>query len=114
MELTVAATEVAMAGESAERAAALAGRAIEALRADPILAVAVGFAVRTLTVADRLDEAEGILAATIDAARPGSGPTTGWARCSPFAPMSASGLERSATPSPTPRPRWRPTRTPAG
>ncbi len=69
MELTVAATEVAMAGESAERAAALAGRAIEALRADPILAVVVGFAVRTLTVADRLDEAEGILAATIDAAR---------------------------------------------
>ena len=69
MELTVAATEVTMAGESAERAAALAGRAIEALRADPILAVVVGFAVRSLTVADRLDEADRILSATIDEAR---------------------------------------------
>ncbi len=69
MELTVAATEVTMAGESAERAAALAGRAIDALRGDPILAVVVGFAVRNLTVADRLDEAERVLGTTIDEAR---------------------------------------------
>ena len=69
MELTVAATEVTMAGESAERAAALAGRAIEALRADPIVAVVVGFAARCLTVADRLDEADRVLSATIDDAR---------------------------------------------
>ena len=61
MELTVAATEVTMAGESAERAAALATRAIEALRADPILAVVVGFASRCLTLADRLDDAERVL-----------------------------------------------------
>ena len=69
MELTVAATEVTMAGESAERAAALAARAIEGLRADPILAVVVGFAVHSLTVADRLDEADRILSATVDGAR---------------------------------------------
>ena len=69
MELTVAATEVTMAGESAERAAALAERAIEALRADPILAVVVGFAARCLTVADRLDEADRVLSATVDDAR---------------------------------------------
>ena len=69
MELTVAATELTMAGESAERAAALAERAIEGLRADPILAVVVAFAVRCLTVADRLDEADRILSATVDEAR---------------------------------------------
>jgi DNA-binding CsgD family transcriptional regulator len=69
MELTVAATEVTMAGESAERASALAGRAIGSLRADPILAVVVGFAVRCLTLADRLDDAERILSATIEDAR---------------------------------------------
>jgi DNA-binding CsgD family transcriptional regulator len=69
MELTVAATEVTMAGESAERAAALAERAIEALRADPILAVVVGFAARCLTVADRLEKADRVLSATIDDAR---------------------------------------------
>ncbi len=64
MELTVAATEVMMAGESSERAAALAERAIEALRADPILAVVVGFASHSLIVADRLDDADRILSAT--------------------------------------------------
>ena len=69
MELTVAATELTMAGESAERAAELAERAIEGLRADPILAVVVAFAVRCLTVADRLDEADRILSATVDEAR---------------------------------------------
>jgi ATP/maltotriose-dependent transcriptional regulator MalT len=69
MELTVAATEVAMAGESAERAASLAERAIEALRADPIVAVVVGFAARCLTVADRLDEADRVLSTTVDEAR---------------------------------------------
>jgi DNA-binding CsgD family transcriptional regulator len=69
MELTVAATEVAMTGESAERAAALAERAIGALQADPILAVAVGFAARCLTVADRLDEADRVLSTTVDEAR---------------------------------------------
>jgi ATP/maltotriose-dependent transcriptional regulator MalT len=69
MELTVAATEVAMAGESAELTAALAGRAIEALRADPMLAVVVAFAARSLAVADRLDEADGPLSAMIDGAR---------------------------------------------
>ena len=58
-----------MAGDSAERAAALATRAIEGVRADPILAVVVGFATRCLTVADRLDDAERILSATIDDAR---------------------------------------------
>lgn len=66
MELTVAATEVTMAGESAERAAVLAERAIEALRADPILAVVVGFASRCLYVADRLDEADRVLSAAVD------------------------------------------------
>ena len=69
MELTVAATEVTMTGDSAERAADLAERAIESLRADPILAVVVAFAVRCLTVADRLDEADRILSATVDEAR---------------------------------------------
>ena len=69
MELTVAATEVMMAGESSERAAALAERAIEALRADPILAVVVGFASHCLIVADRLDDADRILSATVDDAR---------------------------------------------
>ncbi len=69
MELTVAATEVTMAGESADRAAELAERAIKALRADPILAVVVGFATRCLTVADRLEEADRILSATVDDAR---------------------------------------------
>jgi DNA-binding CsgD family transcriptional regulator len=69
MELCVAATEVTMAGESAERAAVLAGRAIEALRADPILAVVVGFATRCLTVADRLEEADRVLSETIADAR---------------------------------------------
>ena len=90
MELTVAATEVAMAGESAERAAALAGRAIEALRADPILAVVVGFAARCLTVADRLDEAERSSRRRWTR-RAATRPTTASARCSPSAPMSASG-----------------------
>ena len=69
MALLVAATEGTMAGDSAERAAALAMRAIEGLRADPILAVAVGFATRCLTVADHVDDAERILSATIDDAR---------------------------------------------
>ena len=69
MELTVAATEVTMAGESAERAAALAARAIEGLRADPILAVVVGFAVHSLTAADRLEEADRVLSATVNDAR---------------------------------------------
>ena len=66
MELTVAATEVTMAGDSAERAAALATRAIVQLRADPILAVVVGFASRCLILADRLDDADRVLTATID------------------------------------------------
>jgi DNA-binding CsgD family transcriptional regulator len=69
MELTVAATEVTMAGESAERAAELAQRAIAALQADPIVAVVIGFASRCLTVADRLDGTDRILSATIDDAR---------------------------------------------
>ena len=69
MELLVAATEVTMAGESAERAAALASQAIDGLRGDPILAVAVGFAVRNLILADRLEQAERVLTATIDEAR---------------------------------------------
>jgi DNA-binding CsgD family transcriptional regulator len=69
MALLVAATEATMAGDSADRAAALALRAIAELRADPILAVAVGFTTRCLTVADRLDDAERILTATIEDAR---------------------------------------------
>lgn len=68
-ELTVAATELTMAGDSAERAATLAQRAIAGLRADPILAVVIGFATRCLTVADRLAEADRVLSATIDDAR---------------------------------------------
>jgi DNA-binding CsgD family transcriptional regulator len=92
-ELTVAATEATMAGDSADRAAALAQRAIEALRADPILAVVIGFATaqpqarrdrhrpdpilavviafatRCLSVADRLDEADRVVSATIHDAR---------------------------------------------
>jgi DNA-binding CsgD family transcriptional regulator/tetratricopeptide (TPR) repeat protein len=66
MELTVAATELTMAGEPAERAADLATRAIAALRAGPIV---VCFAVWSLSLADRLDEADRILSATIDEAR---------------------------------------------
>ena len=66
MELTVAATELTMAGESAQRAANLAARAVAVLRAGPIV---VGFAVWCLSVADRLDEADRILSATIDEAR---------------------------------------------
>ncbi len=69
LELLVAATEVTVAGESAERAVALAERAIAAVGADPILAVVVGFAVRCLTVADRLDDAHRILSSTLDDAR---------------------------------------------
>jgi DNA-binding CsgD family transcriptional regulator len=78
MELTVAATEVTMSGESAERAAALAARAIEALRVDPIsgwslrpsaVVVVVGLAARCLTEADRLDEADQVLSTTVDDAR---------------------------------------------
>ena len=68
MELTVAATELTMAGESVERAAELAARAIEGLQADPILAVVVAFAVRCLTVADRLEEADRILSVTVNEA----------------------------------------------
>ncbi len=69
IELTVAAMEVAMAGESAARAADLAERAVEALKGDPILAVVVGFAVHNMTISDRLEDAERILTATIDEAR---------------------------------------------
>ena len=69
MELLTAATEVTMAGDSAERAVALAERAIEALRGDSILAVAIGFAARCLTLADRLEDADRVLSATVDDAR---------------------------------------------
>jgi DNA-binding CsgD family transcriptional regulator len=69
MELTVAAMEVAMSGESAAHAADLAERAAEALKGDPIVAVVVGFAVHNMTVADRLEDADRILTATIDEAR---------------------------------------------
>lgn len=69
MELTAAAQVVAMSGESAELAAALAERAIEGLRGDPIVAVVIGFAVQCLTMADRLDRADEILTATIDEAQ---------------------------------------------
>ena len=114
MELTVAGTEVAMAGESAERAADLAGRAIEALRADPILAVVIGFAVRCLTFADRLVEADGILSAAVDDARRQRanyrvGPLLAFRSEVRF----RSGRLRPAV-QPTPRPRSAPTRTPAG
>ena len=68
MELTLAATEVTMAGDSAERAAELATRAIEGLRADPILAVVIGFASRCLILADRLDDADRVLTTAIDEA----------------------------------------------
>ena len=83
VELTVAATEVTMAGESAERAAELAGRAVavhSAMKPSSLLgprpdgrfappAVVVAFAVWCLSVADRLDEADHILSATIDEGR---------------------------------------------
>ena len=114
MELTVAATEVTMAGESAERAAALAERAIEALRADPILAVVVGFAV---ALPDRRRPPRRSRPGPLGDGRrrpPAAGqlPRGAGARCS--APTSASAPARSAMPWPTPRPRSRPTRTPAG
>jgi DNA-binding CsgD family transcriptional regulator len=69
MELTAAAFEMAMLGDSADRAAALAERAIEGLRGDPILAVVVGFAASSLTAADRLEAADRALTAAIDEAR---------------------------------------------
>ena len=114
MELTVAATEVAMAGESADLAAALAGRAIEALRADPILAV-VG-RVRGAQPDRGRPPRRGRTESSRRRWTPpaGSGPTTASVRSSRFAPMCASAPERSAMPWPTPRPRSRPTRTPAG
>jgi ATP/maltotriose-dependent transcriptional regulator MalT len=42
---------------------------LEALRADPILAVVIGFAARCLTVADRLADADRYLSAAVDEAR---------------------------------------------
>ena len=69
MESTVAAMELAMAGDSAARAAALAERAIVALGRDPMVAVVIGFAARSLTVADRLDDADRVLTAAVDEAR---------------------------------------------
>ena len=115
MELTVAATEVAMAGDSAERAAALAERAIEALRADPIVAVVIGFAARCLTVADRLDEADRAPLGRRSTRRDRHqanyrvGPLLALPLRGPLAARA-----RSATPWPTPRPRSAPTRTRAG
>ncbi len=69
LELTVAAMEVAMSGESAAHAADLAERAVEALKGDPILVVVIGFAVHNMTVSDRLEDAERILSEAIDEAR---------------------------------------------
>jgi DNA-binding CsgD family transcriptional regulator len=69
LELTVAAMEVAMAGDSAAQAADLAERAAAALKGDPILSVVVGFAVHNLIVADRFEDADRILTETIDEAR---------------------------------------------
>jgi DNA-binding CsgD family transcriptional regulator len=69
MELTVAAAEAAMAGAPADRAVALAERAIEGLRAEPLLAITLGMAVRCLAVADRLTDAERVLTESIDDAR---------------------------------------------
>ena len=69
LELTVAAMEVAMAGESAAHAAGLAERAVAALKGDPILIVVIGFAVHSMMVADRLEDADRILTEAIDEAR---------------------------------------------
>ena len=69
LELTVAAMEVAMSGDSAAHAAALAERAVAALKGDPILIVVIGFATHNLIVADRFDDAERILTEAIDEAR---------------------------------------------
>ena len=69
MELTVAATEAMMAGAPADAAAALAERAVEGLRADPLLAITLGMAVRCLAAADRLAAAERILGDALEDAR---------------------------------------------
>ena len=71
-ELAAVAADMTMAGESAERSAALALRAIRALSTPSRSAfasdLAVPQAVRCLTVADRFDEAEAVLDAALAAA----------------------------------------------
>lgn len=69
MELTAAATELTMTGAAADLSVELAARAIEGLRAEPLLAITLGMAVRCLAVADRLDDADRVLTAAIDEAR---------------------------------------------
>jgi DNA-binding CsgD family transcriptional regulator len=69
MELTVAATEATMAGAPAAGAVRLAERAVEGLRAEPLLAITLAMAVRCLAAADRLPEAERVIEDALDEAR---------------------------------------------
>ncbi len=69
MELTAAAIEMTMAGAPASRPVELARRAIEGLRAEPLLAITMASAVRCLAAADLLDEADQILGTVLDEAR---------------------------------------------
>ena len=68
-ELAAVAADMTMAGESAERTAALALRALSAPSRSALASdLAVPQAVRCLTVADRFDEAEAVLDAALAAA----------------------------------------------
>jgi DNA-binding NarL/FixJ family response regulator len=71
IELTAAAAEEAMAGESALRTAELAERAIEQLQAEgtPVADYTVYSAARCLIISDRLDDARRVLDAALDQAR---------------------------------------------
>jgi DNA-binding CsgD family transcriptional regulator len=71
IELTAAAAEEAMAGESASRTSDLAERAIEQLRVEgtPVADYTVYTAARCLIISDRLDDAKRVLDAALEQAR---------------------------------------------